>query len=135
MIPRYRAYHKKYGMREVMSKVWTTRGLYVHLKLGNNAPVRTKVAKLMQSTGMKDKNGKEIFEGDILLARYDFEEIDGKLETSYEKSVVEIKDFAFQVKVIGLNSYILLSDLDIKGENVEIIGNIYEDKELMKVEG
>lgn len=75
-------------------------------KIGEGEPV------LMQYTGLKDKNGVEIYEGDIV--RYT---LDGELFT------MNI-EFVFQDNLTGY---------DITDENEpEIIGNIYENPELLK---
>lgn len=77
---------------------------------------------IMQSTGLKDKNGKEIFEGDILYgyAGEDFWEI---VEFDTEEGKWIRKD-------IWYNSKLGLSE---NNEFMEIVGNIYENPELLEV--
>ena len=73
---------------------------------------------LMQCTGLKDKNGKLIYEGDI--CEYEFEEI-GK-----QKAIIEFnqKYAAFFAKPLNDFQYANINDC-------EVIGNIYENKELL----
>lgn len=73
---------------------------------------------LMQFTGLKDKNGVEIYEGDIL----DFDEIEwgGK----FRPEVVEIS------KLIG--TFDLCGSLSDLSEWRQVIGNIYENPELLE---
>lgn len=77
---------------------------------------------LMQSTGLKDKNGKEIYEGDIVR----FSLTDGFNYVANEDGVVTYKLGAFYV-VNGLTEYLIG---DINTNKVEVIGNIYENPEL-----
>lgn len=71
--------------------------------------------EVMQYTGLKDKNGKEIYEGDILL----YELFKGCTLTRW---VVTIP-----------NIYISMRDESVN--QIEIIGNIYENPDLLRAEG
>jgi len=68
---------------------------------------------IMQYTGLKDKNGKEIYEGDILKIPIG--------EGGYVPVIFE------DGKFIAYNQYDFLRIFD-----QEVVGNIYEDKELLK---
>ena len=77
-------------------------------------------AILMQSTGLKDKNGKEIFEGDIVkMAKDVYSE-----PTHYE--VVKHRGGAYR-----LESKQHGCELWLRHTDCELVGNIYENKELL----
>ena len=78
---------------------------------------------LLEYTGLKDKSGKEIYEGDIV----------GYKEKLWGKEVTEVAwGLAGGVwSVPDANGFYLLSEL-LKKHKCEIIGNIYENKELLK---
>lgn len=85
---------------------------------------------LMQSTGFKDKNGKEIFEGDIVNCGYlfngsPFDELD---EYEEEKGVVKFLNCGFNIKF--KNDTNLFIDIMESCEDIEIIGNIYENRRI-----
>ena len=71
----------------------------------------------MQYTGLKDKNGKEIYEGDICKVSDDIYEI-----------IYSVKDASFRGKFYKkpMEHYYLSPILN----NFEVIGNIYENPEL-----
>ena len=74
---------------------------------------------VMQFTGLKDKNGKEIYEGDILR---DIDDVVGD---------VFFADGGFKVDYGRKGDYWLASR---EGSVVIIIGNMYENPELIKKE-
>ena len=78
---------------------------------------------LMQYTGLKDKNGKEIYEGDIVNF-LPFHLREKKIRTT---GVVEYKDDGFFVKFTAIGYGRIQAD-----HNIEVIGNIYENPELLK---
>ena len=81
---------------------------------------------LMQSTGLKDKNGKEIFEGDILACKTDDEVINLNIFWDEEHAL-----FMFESK--KYNEQEPLAELvENNTYPFEIIGNIYENPELLE---
>lgn len=99
---------------------------------------------LMQYTGIKDKNGKEIYEGDIvkpihtgiLLPVEELEKLEkfvGVVEYSYGQFILVQKRKTkkdteeLEIESEEFNEIRLFSDV----YNLEVIGNIYENPELL----
>jgi uncharacterized phage protein (TIGR01671 family) len=83
---------------------------------------------LMQFTGLKDKNGEEIYEGDVLQHPRFYE----TPEMSYnpmETGVIIYKDGAFR---FADGEGLLFEEMEGYDGDMEIIGNIYEKPELIK---
>lgn len=82
---------------------------------------------LNQYTGIKDKNGKEIYEGDLLSAGEE-----------YSTQIVSFLGGSFRVNTAPDNDdWILLSEFISPSfispeEKITIIGNIYENPELLE---
>ena len=67
---------------------------------------------IMQYTGLKDKNGKEIYEGDILKDEY------GRIGNVYFSGGVFLCE--------------IFHDAGMIDDSCEVIGNLYEHQELLK---
>ena len=74
---------------------------------------------LMQCTGLKDKKGKLIYEGDVVK--------DDNDALYYVKWVYD----SWQLFPCTQNNY----TIGIVDDEIEVVGNIYENKELLESEG
>lgn len=94
---------------------------------GSRFSMKFEDVEIMQSTGLKDKNGKEIFEGDIVAGKFYFEEV-GYFDTGEREVIVRNKQILWE------NGKFLCSGFDLSemNERIEVIGNIYENKELLR---
>ncbi|EMF0241593.1 hypothetical protein G9L34_002488 [Enterococcus hirae] len=126
MIPKFRAWYTPFKGEEFGQemKYGQAGSLLTHAEMSPDKYV------LMQSTGLKDKNGVEIFEGDVVL----FSVSDGFNHLDHEKAVVQAS---------GCHSGLIckLVDLDLEYRiyydpvfhtDYEVIGNIYENSELLE---
>lgn len=123
MIPRFRAWDKEYKETvQVDALVFDEQIIKATYKNGNVVKEDLKNYVLMQSTGLRDKNGKEIFEGDIVkMAKNVYSE-----PTYYE--VVRHRGGAYR-----LESKQHGCELWLRHTDCEIAGNIYTDPELAEV--
>jgi len=133
MKQKFRAWHRTW---EEMGKVKRIRfdddgNVATVLFRGKDFGVNEKIdeIELMQSTGLKDKNGKEIFEGDIITNGKDVMcmkrhntlgfYIEQKGEVEFIADCAVLEEFEEDAKEIA--------------DSIEIIGNIYENPELLEV--
>lgn len=78
---------------------------------------------VMQFTGLLDKNGKEIYEGDIVESyNSSFLEKEDSLEKVKTKTVIEWENSINHISF----------GLGFTAHDIEIIGNIYENSDLIK---
>ncbi|EPN3646214.1 TPA: YopX family protein [Enterococcus hirae] len=130
MIPKYRAWDKRQNvMRDVAVLHFTKSGKVNSIEYWKTPSelksYHVRNIELMQSTGLKDKNGVEIFEGDIVLA-------DGvkKIVTFGEQEHEE--DFGDLIYYIGFNVYTKMGYSSVIPVEYEVIGNIWENSELLE---
>ncbi len=120
-IPKFRVYDKVECMMITTSDYEDLSDLFCFLKADTGY-----YSELMQSTVLIDKNGEEIFEGDIVR----FSIADGFEFVVDEIGLVAYQSGAFRV-LNGLDEYLindneyLIDDID----EIEVIGNIYENPE------
>lgn len=135
MIPKYRAWLKQYNvMVDDVSDLTFFEG---NLKFigrrtvgGVSFQYSIEEIELMQSTGLFDKNGKEVFEGDILEVtdKHSWLEV---VSYSQEKAMFVTEEINREFKVPESPLYDLLDSTFLK---FKVIGNIYEDPESLEVE-
>lgn len=82
---------------------------------------------LCQYTGLTDKNGKEIYEGDVIDDSYISPLSGEKIEKKY---VIEFEDGCFWAKMIPSHPH-GSTYLDFKHKKSVVIGNIHENPELI----
>lgn len=137
MIPKFRAYdggslNRMYQPDEVMvgnGDIWIIDEDSVAGEWIVNNDIH-----LMQSTGLVDKNGKEIFEGDIVKTTRFFgraDEVGGFYE--YDKEIIGVVKQLEGAWVIDTGSEAV--NLWTEIEENEVIGNVYEQPEYLKKKG
>lgn len=115
---KFRAWHKGYGLKQPPTMLYDTRSGDCLAWLSQGQPV-----EVMQYTGLKDKNGKEIYEGDIVRHFGDWGQ-------EYFNEVIHCE---------GRYSPLVHAE-EGHGDSIdsydpsyyEVIGNIYEHPELLK---
>ena len=118
---KFRAWHKG---KKIMGKVLGIDILHKEIFFSNGDVDYCEISnfkyiELMQYTGLKDKNGKEIYEGDIIkFLNNIFEVIWCNEKASFMLKNKEYKEF--------------LNFIYENNNGMEIVGNIYENPELIK---
>jgi len=114
--------------REIKFRAWTGEDmLHSHNNIINDSNSQLQWffnrmrphTKIMQYTGLKDKNGKEIYEGDIL---------DHEAHAVKSQMVWHNKHICFA----GLDNGVSYYYQSIDEKHITILGNIYESPELLK---
>ena len=87
-------------------------------------------ATVGQYTGLTDKNGKKIFEGDIVAQNwYDFDE---PADDSFGEVVFSVADCSFSVLDLNKNEIMSMGHGCAYHYEVEVIGTIHDNPDLLK---
>ena len=123
MIPKFRAYDKTDKKMYLVDEINFNRGEFESIGDGITFLRRADKVELMQSTGLHDKNGKEVFVGDII-----------KCTRGCPHEVYLEKEYGG--KYIGGMPAVYLKGL-LEGYawtgDEKIIGNVYQNPELLEV--
>ena len=141
-------------MREIKFRIWSDNQFYYKCLVGNTNDtsddnwtcpviwledrkewVNCDNGIISQYTGLKDKNNKEIYEGDICKGNSYSDDNDlfivkyGKFKTDEWKEKYNCKTYQFgwYAEFIKNKSQVCL----VSPNGIEVIGNIYENKELL----
>lgn len=120
VVPKFRAWDKELKTILDVSLIDFKKRVLVgeHLEFGETNFISFDDIYLMQSTGLFDKNNKEIFEGDIVRV------LDSPYTVFYdnERGSYRLKPHDDRWNVDYMSNF-------SHGGNFEVVGNIYENKE------
>lgn len=92
---------------------------------------------ICQYTGLHDKNGKEIYEGDVIEFSYDV--FTGNFDTKVGRGTIEFIDGAFYIKPFEIEGK-KIKDTDneewfllytVNTDTLKVLGNVHENLELL----
>ena len=130
MLLKLKAWDKK---RKRLAKVIAI-NLYLKQVVLKDITVPFEDAEIIESTGLKDKNGVEIYEGDILLSTASENQEDWKKWRVHYADGRFLIDYKQIPKDKRKRKNLELEDLcedNVWIYGLEVIGNIYENSELM----
>lgn len=130
MMQKFRVWHKELERLMSVQIMWLDEGEISELELNDSLmnesiPVYRDDVILMQSTGLVDKNGKEIFEGDVVELVDEYGDSGMSKVVSQEGALGMIIEEVF----VPFATMSILSTVDY---TLEVIGNIYENPELVE---
>ena len=130
MIPKFRAWDKETQTMLDVSLIDFKKSVLVgeHWEFGETNFINFDDVNIMQSTGLFDKNGKEIFEGDILKVANNDSSWFEVVKYDHDKAMFISKEVNLKYEVPETPLYDLFSPYLFK---VEVIGNIWEDGDLI----
>ncbi len=101
---------------------------YEHFVFGEYGWVEVHGESIGQYTGLMDKNGTEIYEGDVFINKWKVG------HTSLHRVYFCEKELAF-MSLTNLNGDLIKESLAgyAEGHNIRVTGNIYENPELLEV--
>nr|DAK48970.1 MAG TPA: YopX protein [Caudoviricetes sp.] len=131
MIPKFRAWDKTDKEMYLVDEINFNRGEFESIGDAITFKREADEVELMQSTGLFDKNGKDIFEGDILKVANNDSSWFEVVKYDHDKAMFISKEVNLKYEVPETPLYDLFSPYLFK---VEVIGNIWENRDLLGVE-
>ena len=126
-------------MREIKFRAWDGKEMVLHNSLyefqcQNLTKKEMEGVVYLQYTGMKDKNGKEVYEGDVVLADRPHEDWEEPDDVEKVYAVVVYNSPSFYAKYLNedLNKFVSGQNGFILRPYNTVIGNIYQNPELIK---
>jgi hypothetical protein len=109
-------------MREIKFRAWDKKKMHYFNPFNqstefmrNNFDGRNEI---MQFTGLQDKNGKDIFEGDVVSHYPHWCDGRTKTEVKYDDEIAEFRPFGS-------------SDWALEAKDCEVIGNVFDNPDLL----
>ena len=125
--------------RKIKVRIWDTQNkkmitdsVCYNLAIGADGTIKPGISEniLMQFIGEVDKNGKEIFEGDIVELKTNFHTRDKKFGWQ-NVAIFMAEDNSFKGRNVQGHVYDLTEETDDGSYSWTILGNIYENAELL----
>lgn len=128
-MPRYRAWDKKFKeMVQVNALVLDEQVIKAIYKNGNVVKEDMKNYDLMLYTGIKDKAGNEIFEGDILITNVHASIVSFGEYTYFEDVDTEVTEVGFYLSYLNVSPATYSPFEKFFWEKCQVIGNIHENE-------
>lgn len=121
MIPKFRAWHKQLKFMGIVGNLWLDRssaGIY-RVDPDQEITVNLNMLELMQWTGCKDGHGQDVYSGDILA-------------NNHPVMCTVIIKCLNNILVAWWDDYDILGMHDVAWEDLVVIGNIWENPELLE---
>ena len=126
---KFRAWDKTEKKMVSIYEIIFTKSKGIGIRVKPHKPTYLYNIEIMQFTGLKDKNGKEIYEGDIIHSKWE----ENYVGSDDSKEIVFFHNGEFVMNKSGKPEEFNFSvHFHCHPKHIKVIGNIYENHELLK---